>query len=134
MLKSVHVAVGVILSADKRVLIALRNEQQHQGGLWEFPGGKVEVGESVPAALARELEEELAIVCDKEAMSPLIEIRHDYPDKKVHLDIWLVEQFTGIPKGNEGQQVRWAAVGELSNFSFPEANQKIVELIQERYS
>ena len=126
----VHVAVGVITSPDRRVLIARRPEHIHQGGLWEFPGGKVEGGESLHSALARELAEELGIVIGP--IEPLLEVRHDYGDKSVFLDVWLVREYRGRPRGLEGQPLRWVAPGELADFDFPEANRPIVEAIHRR--
>ena len=81
----VHVAVGVIVDKNENILIAKRADTAHQGGLWEFPGGKVEQGENIFAALKRELQEELAI--EITATQPLIKIRHDYGDKIVLLDV-----------------------------------------------
>ena len=124
----VHVAVGVILSPENTILIALRHRDSHQGGLWEFPGGKVETGESVESALARELDEELGI--EVVEVRPLMTINHDYPDKSVCLDVWWVEHFSGEPAGREGQLIRWVAVADLMNYTFPPANAAIVEAIQ----
>ena len=123
-MKRIHVAAAVIRGADGRVLIAKRPLDKHQGGLWEFPGGKVEAAESVEAALARELQEELGIVVT--AAQPLIQVRHDYPDKQVLLDVWEVQAFTGEPHGAEGQPLTWATADQLTDFSFPAANQPIV--------
>lgn len=123
-MKRVHVAAAVIRGADDRVLIAKRADEQHQGGLWEFPGGKVEEGEAVQAALARELEEELGIRVS--AARPLIQVQHDYPDKQVLLDVWEVSAFSGEPHGAEGQPLAWVAPRELDNYAFPAANQPIV--------
>ena len=123
-MKRVHVAAAVIRGVDGRILIARRADTQHQGGLWEFPGGKVEAGESVEAALGRELKEELGIVV--EAARPLIQVQHDYPDKQVLLDVWEVSAFTGEPHGAEGQPLAWVAQRELADYAFPAANQPIV--------
>ena len=123
-----HVAVGVITDGDGRVLIARRPAHIHQGGLWEFPGGKVEHGESLPGALSRELDEELGIVAS--AMEPLLEVHHDYSDKSVLLDVWQVTSFSGEPRGLEGQPLRWVTGSELAEFEFPAANQPIVEAVR----
>lgn len=127
-MKPVHVAVGVILDSDRRILITRRANNVHQGGLWEFPGGKVEENESVAQALARELDEELSIGVTRS--EPLLQVRHDYGDKSVLLDVWLVSGFTGEAKGMEGQPLVWAAMSELCDFNFPAANKPIVEAIQ----
>ena len=128
--KLVHVAVGVILGADRRILIAKRADHLHQGGLWEFPGGKVEAGESLQDALARELHEELGITIDKQACKPLLEIRHRYSDKSVFLDVWWVKAFSGEPHGKEGQPLKWVDADALQGYAFPEANREIVVAIQ----
>lgn len=123
-MKRVHVAAAVIRGTDGKVLIAKRADTQHQGGLWEFPGGKVEPGETVRDALARELHEELGIVVS--AARPLIQIKHDYPDKQVLLDVWEVSSFTGEPHGAEGQPLAWVTSRALADYEFPAANQPIV--------
>lgn len=123
-MKRVHVAAAVIRGADGKILIAKRADTQHQGGLWEFPGGKVEEGEAVQAALRRELAEELGIVVT--ASRPLIKIHHDYADKHVLLDVWEVSGFTGEPHGAEGQPLRWVTARELADYDFPAANRPIV--------
>jgi 8-oxo-dGTP diphosphatase len=108
--KCVHVAVGVVVQ-NNRVLLAKRAQHQHQGGLWEFPGGKVEPSEAVADALTRELQEELAI--HVKHCQPLMEINHNYSDKSVCLDVWLVDEFTGQPTGVEGQPLTWASSEDL---------------------
>jgi 8-oxo-dGTP diphosphatase len=128
---AVHVAVGVIMRQGK-VLLALRGNAQHQGGKWEFPGGKVERGESVQQALLRELQEELAIVVTQS--TPLMTLEYSYPEKTVLLDIWRVSQFDGEPHGREGQPLRWASVAELSTIAFPDANQPIVKRLQQDFA
>jgi 8-oxo-dGTP diphosphatase len=128
----VHVAVGVIVNAEQRLLIALRAAESHQGGLWEFPGGKVESSETVQQALARELDEELGIQAT--AFRPLLSVQHDYGDKAVLLDVWWVDDFKGRPAGREGQAIKWVGAEQLAEFSFPEANQPIVDAIQQAMS
>ena len=127
----VHVAVAVLTVEDKfekKVLIAKRPDHVHKGGLWEFPGGKVEEGEAVLEALSRELKEELAIsVLDAE---PFLEVRHDYPEKAVLLDVWEVTRFSGCAVGNEGQPVAWISVDQLNGYQFPEANRPIIAELQ----
>jgi len=120
----IHVAVALIENARGEFLLARRPEHVHQGGLWEFPGGKVEPGEDIRVALDRELHEELGITA-KHAR-PLLRVRHDYPDKSVLLDVWRVTAIHGTPHGREGQPVIWVAPGELRNYQFPQANASIV--------
>lgn len=123
-MKRIHVVAAVIRGHDGRILIARRADTQHQGGLWEFPGGKVEEGEAARLALGRELQEELGIGI--EAARPLIKIQHDYPDKHVLLDVWEVTAFSGEPHGAEGQPLAWVTPRELPDYEFPAANQPIV--------
>lgn len=129
--KTVHVAVGVILGSDGRILLAKRPDHLHMGGRWEFPGGKVEDGESIQQAMSRELKEELAI--DVLQMEKLIEVRHDYGEKQVFLDTWCVTEFSGKPRGVEGQELAWVSAGELADYHFPDANQPIVEAVQANF-
>lgn len=132
-MKRVHVAAAVIRGADGHILIAKRADASHQGGLWEFPGGKVENGEAVEAALARELQEELGI--HPTAARPLIQVRHDYPDKQVLLDVWEVSAFAGQAHGAEGQPLAWVSPRQLGDYEFPAANRPIVAAarLPERY-
>lgn len=127
MSKFVHVAVGVVIDKDGKVLIAKRPQTAHQGGLWEFPGGKVAEGESVLTALTRELQEELAI--NVETTESLIKINHDYGDKVVLLDVHKVLSFSGVARGNEGQPIKWVDVSALKHYSFPAANRAIVNAL-----
>jgi len=129
MTKRVHVAVAVITNNDGHILIAKRLDHVHQGGLWEFPGGKVEANESLEAALERELFEELGI--ELLACRPMLEIHHDYSDKQVFLDVWTVTGFSGEAYGREQQAVRWVALESLCEYDFPEANQPIIQALLE---
>lgn len=127
-IKRIHVVAAVILDAQNNILLARRPLDKHKGGLWEFPGGKVEDDEAIADALSRELQEELAITPINTA--PLMEVRHDYPDKFVLLDVWWVYTFSGEPQGCEGQPIEWVSVEELDNYEFPEANLAIVDAIK----
>ena len=126
----IHVAVGIIRNIQGEVLIALRDQKKHQGGLWEFPGGKVEAGESVIEALKRELHEELGL--ELISSSPLLEVEHNYGDKLVRLDVWEVENFQGTASGMEGQPIKWVGLEELQNYQFPAANIEIVSFLLEK--
>jgi 8-oxo-dGTP diphosphatase len=119
-----QVAVGVVKNPEGKILISHRHAALHQGGLWEFPGGKIEPSETAELALARELNEELNITVT--AASPLITIRHRYPDRFVQLNVFLVEQFSGEAKSLEGQPFKWVAPYELDQYVFPAANRPIV--------
>jgi len=123
--KTVHVAVGLVVR-DGQVLIAKRQDHQHQGGLWEFPGGKVEAGETTPEALVREFQEEVDLKLDPEQMTPLMELPFDYGDKTVLLDTWVCHSSEGSARGCEGQIVQWVAVDRLDEYSFPEANAELI--------
>jgi len=126
----IHVAVGVIVNAAQEVLIAHRAQHLHQGGLWEFPGGKVETNEGVEQALKRELLEELNITVQN--CAPLLEIAHDYGDKSVLLDVWLVREFSGKPQGLQGQPLQWVGIDNLDAYAFPAANHSIIAALQEQ--
>lgn len=124
----VQVAVAIILNTAGEVLLALRDPQAHQGGLWEFPGGKVEAGETVMQALAREAHEELGI---EVAHSSLLKsIQYAYPDKQVMLHVCLVNAFHGTPAGAEGQPIKWLAIDKLKPSMFPAANRSIIRALQ----
>lgn len=122
-MKIIEVAVGVI-KRDNKIYISKRADDLHQGGKWEFPGGKCETDETIEQALARELSEEIGIQVTKQSHLMLIE--HDYGDKKVRLNVCLVENFEGAASHQEGQQSRWVDINDLNNFTFPDANKLII--------
>ena len=129
-MKLVEVAVAVICK-NQQIFISKRLNHLHQGGKWEFPGGKREAGESIEQALVRELKEEIGI--DVITQTPFMLIEHDYGDKQVRLDIRIVEQFTGEPKNREGQTSQWVDIEKLTDYDFPEANTAIVEKLQRTF-
>ena len=129
-MKQVQVAAGVIYNPAGQILIAKRADNQHQGGLWEFPGGKIEPDETPEQALARELLEELAIVVT--ACEPLVRIAHEYTDKAVVLDVWCVTEFSGEPRGVEGQPLQWVEPSDLTTYAFPAANEPIIKAVLAR--
>jgi len=125
MLNSVlHVVAAVIRNQQGEVLIAKRPDDKHQGGLWEFPGGKLEANETRQQGLARELNEELGITI--QSCRPLIQFQYDYPDKSVLLDVWRVDDFTGEAHGREGQAIEWVLPDAFEQYTFPAANQAII--------
>lgn len=128
--KTVHVAVGVIKQGDQYFLTK-RLADSHQGGKWEFPGGKVEDDETVHQALFRELKEEVAI--EVLTCTPLMEITHDYVDKKVCLEVFVVDNFIGEATALEGQASAWYQLADFENLNFPAANQAIIEKLQKNY-
>jgi len=130
--KIIHVAVGVIISSNEQYqtqyFLTKRLKHTHQGGKWEFPGGKVEKDETVFQALARELKEEVAI----EVLSciPLTIIDYDYGDKQVCLEVFIVDNYTAEPNAQEGQEQGWFLLEDFKSLDFPKANQAIIaELI-----
>jgi 8-oxo-dGTP diphosphatase len=129
-MKQIWVAVGVIYDPHRGYFICHRAEHQHQGGKWEFPGGKVEQGETIEQALHRELQEEIGI--DVKECERIMVIEHVYSDKAVKLDVWLVSNFSGEAKSLEGLDCRWATLEELTQLKFPDANQPIIAALQSR--
>ncbi|MCG9731404.1 8-oxo-dGTP diphosphatase MutT [Shewanella sp. Isolate13] len=127
MTKQIHVAVGVIQDSNEQILIAKRPQHLHQGGKWEFPGGKIEDTETTSEALIRELKEEVNL--DVVNTYPLMEIHHDYGDKKVFLDVHWVTNFSGQATGVEGQEIEWVKIEQLRHYDFPEANNAILNKI-----
>ncbi|MCG9964128.1 MAG: 8-oxo-dGTP diphosphatase MutT [Shewanella sp.] len=130
MTKRIHVAVGIIVNRNKQILLAKRPEHLHQGGKWEFPGGKVEQNETVTQALIRELKEEVAL--NVHSSEPFMALSYDYPDKQVLLDIHTVSDFTGEAQGLEGQQIAWVDKHDLTHYDFPEANKPILAKLLEQ--
>lgn len=123
-----HIAVGVIFDrSGNNLLLSKRHENVPQGGLWEFPGGKLHQHESRIDALYRELNEELGI--DVLRARPLIQVKHAYPDQQVFLDVWLVLEWTGVPGGREGQQIAWISKDRMQEMSFPDANLPIIKAL-----
>lgn len=128
MMAKVNVAIGVVRDKAGRVLISRRKNDAHQGGLWEFPGGKIEQSENDEQALNRELLEELNIRAMNS--SPLIKINFSYPDLNVQLHVREVHGFEGEAFGREGQRLKWVAINELSGYEFPAANKPILTAIR----
>jgi len=111
-----------------RILVTRRPDHVHQGGLWEFPGGKVDPGETLQEALRRELEEELGIRV--EASEPLIRVRHDYPERRVVLDVHRVLRYSDTPHGREGQPLRWLTPDAMRGEEFPAADRPIITALR----
>jgi 8-oxo-dGTP diphosphatase len=123
----VHVVAAVLRDAAGRVLIAQRPPGKHMAGYWEFPGGKIGAGESGEQALRRELAEELGVVLQR--CHPLLQLRHDYPDRVVQLDVFVVDEYGGEPSGLEAQALRWVATAELAEQALLPADRPIVEAL-----
>lgn len=126
--KHLHVAAAVVRNEKGEILIARRPATVDQGGLWEFPGGKLAPYETGRQALDRELCEEVGIRI--ESASPLIRVHHRYPERVILLDVWWVEAFSGEAYGREGQAVRWVKEEDLIQYSFPEANKPILKALR----
>lgn len=128
MTPAITVVAAIIRGVDGRICLSKRPDHKHQGGRWEFPGGKVEAGESKARALARELDEELGMT--QASSTPFMSIAHQYPDIHVTLHFREVRQWQGEPQGQEGQEVAWFTLSQLADLSFPAANQPVVTALQ----
>ena len=127
--KRVEVVAAIVVDSQHRILMAQRADWQHQGGKWEFPGGKIESGETHMQALARELKEEVDVQIDQQACELFKAVHHDYSDKQVSLYFYLVKGFSGAAKGLEGQPVMWVNAQKLPQMAIPDANQAIADAL-----
>ena len=123
----IRVVIAIVINCNNQVLISKRQSHQHLAGYWEFPGGKIDPGETAQQALLRELKEELNIVVRE--YSPLYQFSYSYPEKTVLFDVFHVLNFQGELQGNEGQIITWVPVNKLSEFKLPAANQQILQLV-----
>jgi A/G-specific adenine glycosylase len=121
------IGVGVVLNAAGEVLIDQRLEEGLLGGMWEFPGGKQEQGETIETCIARELKEELGIAVTVGA--ELITVDHAYSHKKLRFVVHLCDWVSGEPQPLASQQVRWVRPEDLGNYAFPAANARIIEAL-----
>jgi len=122
-----HVMAGVLRDATGRVLLAQRPPGKHLAGMWEFPGGKLEPGESPRDALVRELREELGIdVLDAE---PLLQIPFDYPERILLLDTWRVDRWHGQPRSMEGQPLQWSFPRDIAPTTLAPADRPVLEAL-----
>ena len=126
----IQVVVGVIESASGELLVNRRRQGSHMAGFWEFPGGKRKRSEARFAALCRELEEELAISVI--AARPFVALTHDYADRSVELDVWLVERYGGTPAPNEAQELKWVALEDVGGLELLPADAPIVAALRAR--
>ncbi|MYL26647.1 Nudix family hydrolase [Halomonas sp. 22501_18_FS] len=130
--KTVHVAVAAVSRHEggrEQVLVAQRHAHQHQGGLLEFPGGKVEPGESAEAALVRELDEEVGLRVPESGLGFELSLTHDYGDRRVQLDLYRATGFSGEPQGREDQPLMWLDVATLDPGDFPAANRRMIQVL-----
>ncbi len=123
------VVAAALYGPDGRVLIAERPAGKHMAGRWEFPGGKVNSGESEADALARELREELGIEVAASASHPLMRLTHSYDDRDVELSMWIIERFSGEPQGLDGQRLKWVQPKLLVDEDILDADRPFVEAL-----
>ncbi len=128
-----HVMAGVLRDDDGRVLLAQRPAGKHLAGMWEFPGGKIEPGETPAAALTRELEEEIGVLVRR--ATPLIQARHEATGHALLLDAWVVEQWQGEPRSLEGQALQWLLPTQIDPAILTPADGPILQALlhDERY-
>ncbi len=124
----VHVTAGVLADSEGRVLVAQRPVGKHLAGRWEFPGGKLNPGEAPLAGLKRELAEELGVTLEE--AEPLIRLHHDYPDRRVLLDVWRVTRYGGTPASLDGQALDWVAPDRLPSIDLLEADRPIITALR----
>ena len=127
--RSIHVVAAVITDARGRVLLARRDGTSDLAGLWEFPGGKLEPGETPEQALVRELQEELDITV--EVGAALMQVPQRYPGKRLRLDVRAVTAWQGKPRGHEGQALAWVSPDKLARYSMPPADLPVVAALRQ---
>ena len=128
----IEVVVGIIWNKAGEVLLAKRRADVHCGGLWEFPGGKLEQNELLLTGLQRELHEEVGITVSQ--ADYLFTLPWQYPSKPVKLHVHSISDYQGEPFGKEGQEVRWVPVADLAAYKFPSANAAIVETVRQHHA
>jgi 8-oxo-dGTP diphosphatase len=124
--KLVLVAACALIDSDGRVLIAQRPAGKPMAGLWEFPGGKVEAGETPEATLIRELKEELGIDTSASCLAPLTFASHAYPDFHLLMPLYVCRRWQGIVQGREGQALKWVRAADLRNYEMPPADAPLI--------
>lgn len=125
------VVACALIDADNRVLLAERPAGKSLAGLWEFPGGKIEQGETPERALIRELDEELAITVKADCLSPLTFASHSYEKFHLLMPLYICRQFQGIPRGAEGQNLKWLRMGEIDHYAMPEADKPLIPILKD---
>ena len=129
-MKIVLVTAVALVDADGRVLLAQRPEGKSLAGLWEFPGGKVEPGETPEAALIRELHEELGIDTHASCLAPLTFASHSYDEFHLLMPLFICRRWKGIPQPREGQKLAWVRAKDLRNYEMPPADVPLIPIIQ----
>lgn len=130
-LKTVLVSAALLLDADNRILLAQRPEGKSMAGLWEFPGGKVEQGETPEYTLIRELNEELGIMTGVDCLQPVAFASHSYDDFHLLMPLFACRTWKGTPQPQEGQALKWVKKGDLKNYSMPPADIPLIPLIHQ---
>lgn len=131
MTKIILVSAVALIDVDGRVLLAQRPEGKSMAGLWEFPGGKVEDGESPEAALIRELQEELGIDTWASCLAPLTFASHAYEDFHLLMPLFACRKWEGIPMSKEGQALKWVRAADLSNYPMPPADIPLLPILRD---
>jgi len=126
----INVAVGVI-KKNNNLFICKRADEQHQGGLWEFPGGKVELGETPEQALVRELSEELGIKTWNSCLAPLTFASHAYEDFHLLMPLFVCRKWEGIVIPKEEQELKWVYSNELKNYPMPPADKPLIPILRD---
>jgi 8-oxo-dGTP diphosphatase len=127
--RMVLVSACALVDADNRILIAQRPEGKSLAGLWEFPGGKVEEGETPEETLVRELEEELGIKTRIPCLAPLTFASHSYDDFHLLMPLFICRRYEGIAHGREGQAIKWVRAKDLRNYAMPPADEPLVPFL-----
>lgn len=127
----VLVSACALIDADGRVLLAQRPEGKSMAGLWEFPGGKVEEGETPEACLIRELDEELGVNTKESCLAPLTFVSHDYDDFHLLLMLYVCRRWQGEPHPREDNPVKWVRVMRLYDYDMPPADKPLVAMLQD---
>ena len=127
----VLVAACALVDPDGRVLLAQRPEGKAMAGLWEFPGGKVEPGETPEACLIRELAEELGVDTWRSCLAPLSFASHAYPDFHLLMPLFVCRKWAGVPSGREGQALRWVRARDLRDWPMPPADLPLIAVLQD---
>jgi 8-oxo-dGTP diphosphatase len=129
--KVVLVSAVALIDADGRILLTQRPEGKSMAGLWEFPGGKVEPGETPEVALIRELEEELGINTWSSCLAPLTFASHSYEEFHLLMPLFACRKWEGVPQGREGQTLKWARVSELRDYPMPPADIPLIAVLRD---
>lgn len=120
------VAACALVDADRRILIARRPAGKPMAGLWEFPGGKVEPGETPEDTLIRELHEELAVTVTKPCLAPLTFASHDYLEFHILMPLFVCRRWEGTPQAREAQELKWVRANRLRDFPMPPADEPLI--------